>query len=138
MGCGSRSLVCHQSSYLQISHSPRSDPTLRISYCFCWGTRPRKLRQMGHLGCVALLHDSGASVDSKEEVSWTPLAYAIGGHHIKVANYLLSQQDDPNATSSKGVSLLRLAKDHKFNEASTAPIKYHAALGAHPIHTSLP
>jgi hypothetical protein len=30
----------------------------------------------GHLGYVALLHDSGASVDSKDEVSWTPLAYA--------------------------------------------------------------
>lgn len=65
---------------------------------------------------MALLHDSGAPVDSKDEVSWTPLAYAIGSHHIKVVSYLLSQQADPNATSSKGVSLLRLAKDHKFDE----------------------
>jgi ankyrin repeat protein len=80
----------------------------------------------GHIVSVTLLRDSGASMDSKDLGSWTPLAYAIQGHHINIVTYLLSQQADPNVKASNGAAMLMLARRVEFDAGLAALNQYHA------------
>jgi ankyrin repeat protein len=56
------------------------------------------------------------SVDHQDNAGWTPLAYAIGGRHLGIVEFLHSKHADPQAQSPIGVSLHHLANEQKFDD----------------------
>jgi len=78
------------------------------------------------LNSVNLFSHEYPSVDLQDNTAWTPLAHAISGKHLEIVEFLLSQNADPRAQSSGGVSLHHLAIDQKFGDAAAALIKYGA------------
>jgi hypothetical protein len=109
-----RRLLCNYPDLVEIAGG-RAD-IKGIHYAARWG----------HVVSVTLLCDLDASVDSKDRGSWTPLAYAIQGHHINVVTYLLSQQADPNVKASNGAAMLMFARRVEFDAGLAALNQYHA------------
>lgn len=77
---------------------------------FHWAAR------WAHLNTVTLFSQMYPSVDHQDNAGWTPLAYAIGGRHLGIVEFLHSKHADPQAQSPIGVSLHHLANEQKFDD----------------------
>eukprot|EP00698_Gefionella_okellyi_P012126 TRINITY_DN3237_c0_g1_i1.p1 TRINITY_DN3237_c0_g1~~TRINITY_DN3237_c0_g1_i1.p1 ORF type:complete len:486 (-),score=95.97 TRINITY_DN3237_c0_g1_i1:1030-2487(-) len=63
----------------------------------------------GNVAELQSLIQSGANIEAKSEVGFTPLALAARGHHAEAAKFLLQSGANANSTSDLGTTPLMLA-----------------------------
>ena len=63
----------------------------------------------GHNDIVKMLLDSGANVNAKSDVGWTPLMWASANGHINIVSMLISDGADINAKTNDGRTSLLMA-----------------------------
>jgi ankyrin repeat protein len=75
---------------------------------------------------VEAMLQHGAKINVRDQYGWTPLMWAVGGHHVNIVRVLLNHGADAHLADKNGVTALMLARQNQGFEIEEMLTHYGA------------